>query len=47
MTSQYKACCLEIKNDVDNVIIIQNLKVIEAARNQIYKLADKFVKLKL
>jgi hypothetical protein len=42
MTSQYKTCCFEIKNDLDNEIIIQNLKVIKDARNHICNLADKY-----
>ena len=42
MTSRYKTCCLEIKNDIDNDIKNQNLKVIKEARNQICILADKY-----
>jgi len=42
MTNQAKTCCFEIKNDVDNEIIIQNLKVIEDARKLICNLAGKY-----
>jgi hypothetical protein len=42
MTSPYKACCFEIKNDVDAEIINQNLKIIEDARIQICNLAEKY-----
>ena len=42
MTSQYKTCCFEIKNDIGNDIINQNLKVIKDARNHICNLADKY-----
>jgi hypothetical protein len=42
MTSHYKTCCLEIKNDIDNDIKSQNLKVIKDARNQICNLANKY-----
>ena len=42
MTSQYKTCCFEIKNDIDNDIINQNLKVIEDARKQICILTEKY-----
>jgi len=42
MTSQYKTCCLEIKNDIGNEIINQNLKVIKDARNHVCNLVDKY-----
>ena len=42
MTSQYRTCCFEIKNDVEIEKINQNLKVIEDARKQICKLAEKY-----
>ena len=42
MTSQYKTCCFEIKNDIGNEIINQNLKVIKDARNHVCNLADKY-----
>lgn len=42
MTSQYKTCCYEIKNDIDNEVINQNLKIIKDARNHICNLADKY-----
>jgi hypothetical protein len=40
--SHYKTCCFEIKNDIGNEIIYQNLKVIKDARNLICNLADKY-----
>jgi hypothetical protein len=42
MTSRYKTCCFEIKNDVDTEIKNQNLIVIEDARKQICILAEKY-----
>ena len=42
MTDQYKSCCFEIKNDINNDIKNQNLKVIEEARKQICNLAEKY-----
>jgi hypothetical protein len=42
MTSEYKTCCLEIKNDVENEIKKHNLKVIQEARKQICNLAEKY-----
>lgn len=42
LTSQYKTCCHELKNDVDSEKINHNLKVIENARVQICKLAEKY-----
>jgi hypothetical protein len=43
MTSQYKTCCYELNNDVDSEKINQNLIIIENARKQICKLAEKYV----
>jgi hypothetical protein len=42
MVNQYKSCCFEIKNDIDDDIIYQNLKVIEEARKQICNLTEKY-----
>jgi len=38
----YNTCCFEIKNDVDNEALNQNLIIIEEARKQICVLKEKY-----
>jgi hypothetical protein len=42
MKNRDSACCSELKNDVDNEIINENIKLIKEARKQICNLTEKY-----